>query len=76
MLFQLYNKEQISLYLQLKNDDTFALVSKEGKEYLALKKGDLGQRGQDGQGWQQRTSRHECHFHHLVSLLLCRQEGI
>lgn len=43
MLFQLYNKEQISLYLQLKNDDTFALVSKEGKEYLALKKGDLGQ---------------------------------
>lgn len=48
MLFQLYNKEQISLYLQLKNDDTFALVSKEWKEYLALKKGDLGQRGQDG----------------------------
>lgn len=43
MLFQLYNKELISLYLQLKNDDTFALVSKEGKEYLALKKGDLGQ---------------------------------
>ena len=43
MLFQLYNNEQINLYLQLKNDDTFVLVSKEGKEYLALRKGDLGQ---------------------------------
>lgn len=43
MLFQLYNNEQINLYLQLKNDDTFVLVSKEGKEYLSLKKGDLGQ---------------------------------
>ena len=43
MLFQLYNNEQINLFLQLKNDGTFALVSKDGKEYLSLKKGDLGQ---------------------------------
>lgn len=42
MLFQLYNNEQINLYLQLKKDDTFALVSKDGKEYLSLIKGDLG----------------------------------
>ena len=42
MLFQLYNKEQISLFLHEKNDDTFVLVSKDGKEYLSLKKGDLG----------------------------------
>ena len=42
MLFQLYNKEQISLFLHVKNDDTFVLVSKDGKEYLSLKKGDLG----------------------------------
>ena len=34
MLFQLYNNEQINLYLQLKKDDTFALVSKDGKEYI------------------------------------------
>ena len=43
MQFLLYNNELINLYLQLKNDDTFALVSKDGKEYLSLKKGDLGQ---------------------------------
>lgn len=42
MLFQLYNKEQISLFLHEKNDDTFVLVSKDGKEYLSLKKGDFG----------------------------------
>lgn len=36
MLFQLYNNEQINLYLQLKNDDTFVLVSKEGEAVRKL----------------------------------------
>ena len=41
MQFQLYNNEKINLFLQEKKDKTFSLVSKEGKEYLILKKGDL-----------------------------------
>lgn len=41
MLFQLYNNEKINLSLQEKKDNVFSLVSKEGKEYLSLKKGEL-----------------------------------